>query len=761
MLLTGDSRGTSSLQPARDAPPALGIAPPFTERVTDERGTVADERGPVAGSDLALRELAWSWAHAVRGTSYVDLTAEQLHDLLTELAGRLADALRASTFDTEAGFAVGMALVGARLASTEALQRSIAALSGLPAILDLKPDVVDDRTGPLLGAVAAGFMKAAQDRILQDQEHIRDAALGALADAEVALRDSEARLRAVFGSTGIAVAIGDLEGTMLEVNAALADMLGHDAEDLVGRRMFDFFDPDDVPQIQQAVYGQLVNGERAHVRLEKRFLRGDGEHGWTMLAISIVRAGDGTPAYLVAMGEDVTERHRLQRELHHQAHHDPLTGLPNRLLLYQHLEDTLRDAGPDDRLGMCFIDLDEFKTVNDTLGHGSGDRLLIALSERLRAVVTRAGHFVARVGGDEFVVVVDDTRGPSDVTGLAEEMLAELSRPIRLDGHELSVSASIGIVEQPAQGSDLEEMLRAADATLYLAKADGRARYAVFDAGRNAQQLMLYGLTARMPGAIERGELAMLYQPLVSLVDRRLRGAEALLRWNHPELGVLSPNTFIPVAEQSGMIATVGRWVLYESCAQAARWQQQHPERTPLVSVNVSGRQATDPGLLDDVLGALRASGLSPANLQLELTETVLMQSYDQPDDRGVQTLRALADQGIRIVIDDFGIGYSNLAYLRHLPVHGLKLAGAFMAGIRNPHSDHVDAQIVETVIRLAHTLGMTVTAEGIETAEQADRLAALGCDLAQGWHFGRPGPGPAIADLVPFDFHDGITFPA
>ncbi|WP_433079990.1 putative bifunctional diguanylate cyclase/phosphodiesterase [Dactylosporangium sp. CA-052675] len=427
--------------------------------------------------------------------------------------------------------------------------------------------------------------------------------------------------------------------------------------------------------------------------------------------------------------------HSLQRELHHQAHHDPLTGLPNRVLLYGHLAEALRDAEEGARIGVCFLDLDEFKTINDTLGHGYGDELLVALADRLRGCVNAAGHFVARVGGDEFVVVARDTKGPDELTELAEAMLAALSRPVRLDGHELAVSASIGIVEQVARGAEPEELLRAADATLYLAKADGRARYAVFDEQRNAQQLLRYGLTGRLSGALDRGEFELVYQPLVGLADNRLHGAEALLRWRHPELGTVSPNTFIPVAEQSGMILPLGRWVLRESCLAAASWQRSHPGHPLLISVNVSPRQCSDPRLLEDVRAALAESGLDPANLQLELTETVLMQETGRP----VQTLRQLADLGVRIVIDDFGIGYSNLAYLRHLPVHGLKLAGAFMAGIRKLESDHVDEQIVETVIRLAHTLQMTVTAEGIETADQAARLAALGCDLGQGWHFGRP----------------------
>ena len=547
-----------------------------------------------------------------------------------------------------------------------------------------------------------------------------------------ALHASEARLRAVLGATGAAIAIGDIDGRLLEVNPQIARMFGAPAADLVGRNVLELLDPQ---QRQRFASGH------SPVRLERRYQRASGDAGWAMFAFSAV---PGEPAYLVVVGEDVTELRAFERELHY----DPLTGLPNRMLLYRHLETALSDPDDGARIGLCFIDLDEFKTVNDTLGHGSGDRLLIAAAGRLRERVEAAGHFVARAGGDEFVIVAR-TSGPAELTTLAETLLEDLAKPVRLNGHELSLSASIGIVEQPVAGSSAEELLRAADATLHLAKADGRARWAVYDARRNARQVLRYGLTGRLPGALERGEFALQYQPLVSLVDNRLRGAEALLRWNHPDLGTLSPNTFVPVAERSGLIGMLGRWVLRESCAQAAKWQARFPDETPLVSVNVSGRQCTDPQLHGEVTAALADSGLAPANLQLELTETVLMQSYDRPSGRPVRALRALADLGVRIVIDDFGIGYSNLAYLRHLPVHGLKLAGSFMVGIRAPESDRVDEQIVETVIGLAHTLGMTVTAEGVETADQAARLAALGCDLAQGWHFGRPGAGSTIEALA------------
>jgi diguanylate cyclase len=362
----------------------------------------------------------------------------------------------------------------------------------------------------------------------------------------------------------------------------------------------------------------------------------------------------------------------------------------------------------------------------------SVDELRDFLTEQVTelAVALRAEPFTDGPGMAVGAALVNAKLATPEALQRSIAILAELPALLNVDGHGRigpllgAVSVAFTRAVQEHFIDDREHFLRAALSTLDNDERD---------------------IVGRLPGALERGEFALVYQPLVSLVDGRLRGAEALLRWHHPE-GTLSPNTFIPIAEQSGLIGLLGRWVLRESCFQAAHWQARFPSGSPLISVNVSGHQWTDPGLFAEVTTALADTGLDPTNLQLELTETVLMESYDRPAGGPVQTMHALAELGVRIVIDDFGIGYSNLAYLRHLPVHGLKLAGAFMAGIRAPASDRVDEQIVETVIRLAHTLGMTVTAEGIETADQAHRLAALGCDLGQGWHYGRPGPAARIA---------------
>jgi EAL domain-containing protein (putative c-di-GMP-specific phosphodiesterase class I) len=308
---------------------------------------------------------------------------------------------------------------------------------------------------------------------------------------------------------------------------------------------------------------------------------------------------------------------------------------------------------------------------------------------------------------------------------------------VRIGGHDLTVSASIGIVERVVAGSGPADVMQAADITLYWAKSDGKGRWALFDLDRNAHEVARYTLSAAMPAALERGEFFVEYQPLVRLNDNALVGVEALVRWRHPKFGLLAPDRFIGLAEETGLIVRLGRWVLEEACRQARLWQDTFPNSPLFVSVNLAVRQSRDAGLVGDVTRILRETGLEPGRLQLELTESAIMGTADEP----LEALRTLSDLGIRIAIDDFGTGYSNLAYLRHLPVHVLKIAGSFVEGLRRPDDpDPVDGQIVEALVSLAHALDLTVTAEGVETGAQADRLRGIGCDAGQGWLFARPG---------------------
>ncbi|GAB3150492.1 hypothetical protein GCM10027290_38150 [Micromonospora sonneratiae] len=458
---------------------------------------------------------------------------------------------------------------------------------------------------------------------------------------------------------------------------------------------------------------------------------------------SIRRAG------MVAREEAEQALRESESRFRHQATHDPLTDLPNRALFTERLATALtRSDRSGSRLGVCFIDLDRFKEVNDTRGHQVGDLLLVSVAERLRHGVD--GHLVARLGSDEFVILVEETTSTDDVVAVAEAALTAIREPSYVGGHILSVTASVGIVERPVEGATPSDLMRAADITLRWAKTSGRGRCELFDPDRNERELTKYALSAAMPAALDRREFYLDYQPLASLVDGGVVGVEVLVRWRHPELGVLRPDCFIGLAEETGFIVRLGGWVLAEACREASTWSGRAGS-PPFVSVNLAVRQVHDAGLVDEVSRVLEQTGLPPERLQLEITESAMMTTAGEP----VRALHTLADLGVRIAIDDFGTGYSNLAYLRDLPVNELKVAGSFVAGLRAPADDpasHVDERILATMVALGHALGLTVTAEGVETATQAERLRAIGCDAGQGWHLGRPAPAARITERLDQD---------
>jgi diguanylate cyclase (GGDEF)-like protein len=435
------------------------------------------------------------------------------------------------------------------------------------------------------------------------------------------------------------------------------------------------------------------------------------------------------------------EHERRQTRLRHQALHDPLTGLPNRTLFFERLDAALlAGTGP----GVCYLDLDGFSEVNDTLGHDKGDALLRIVAHHLTEALG-GRHVVARMGGDEFVVLVERDADDDTLHRVARAALGAVRRPLRLDDHDVSVSASIGVVRADG-GQDAAELMKAADTTLYWAKADGRNRYAVFDEERHRSDVDRFAVAARMPEALARGEFSVEYQPLVQLADRTAVGVEALVRWTLPGGRRLAPGRFVPLAEDSGFIVPLGRWVLAQACRHAAGWAAADPATRPLISVNVAARQLREQAFVDDVATVLDETGWPAELLQLELTESALMGSPDG----SLAALHALAGMGVRIAIDDFGTGYSNFAYLRRLPVHALKLAGPFVTGTAGTGpGERVDLEVVGLVIALGHTLGLTVTAESVETAVQFAHLRALGCDMGQGWFFALAVPAEQVRPLL------------
>ncbi|MEU5597984.1 EAL domain-containing protein [Streptomyces sp. NPDC020298] len=705
------------------------------------------------GPEGRLRRFATIWSRAVFPVTSTSLTRPEFEEQLLPLARRLSEVVRARSFDADEGRAVGAALIQAHCTDPEALSRTLDCVDAYLVLYcgaDGPQDELRMRCSRLQHAMAAGFAQALRERTLAEQEAIAQAALRAQGVVAQALHASEARFRAVFEGAAIGIGIADLDGNILQVNTALLRMFGGSEQAVRGRNVMEWTHPEDAPHVWK-LYDELVRGDREHYHVEKPFYRPDGTALWTNLTVSLLRDADGDPQYQLALMEDTTERRLLNLRLRYEATHDALTGLPNRTLFFERLEKAL-NAGEGQRFGLCYLDLDGFKTINDSLGHAAGDRLLVEVADRLQSCATAPGEMVARLGGDEFVALTTGPGTEQEVDELAERIMHALITPVSIDGRDLLVRGSIGIVEGPAGERTPAEVLRSADITMYRAKSAGGNRSELADPEADARAITRHGLTTALPTALDRGEFFIEYQPLVHLGDGSVRGAEALVRWLHPQHGVLGPDRFIPLAEHTGLIVPLGRWVLEESVRQARDWRERYGDQAasgPLrINVNLSPCQLTHPGLVQDTVDILERVGIAPDSLCLEVTESALIGA----DDDLLKPLRRLHEMGVDIALDDFGTGYSNLANLRRLPVSILKLDRSFTQSMQRFPADPVDLKIVEGIVTLAHSLDLAVTVEGVETGAQAEQLRILGCDTAQGWYYARPGPPERLHDLALVD---------
>ncbi|MEY2402307.1 MAG: hypothetical protein QOJ08_2418 [Ilumatobacteraceae bacterium] len=544
---------------------------------------------------------------------------------------------------------------------------------------------------------------------------------------------AQERFRAAFHGAPTGMALSNAEsGVLIDVNESLASMLGYTRTQLVGRAMQSITHPDDWQRGETHTAG--ISADSYH--MEQRYLRNDQSVMWARAWVSVMDDGDGRGLAITHI-EDITEQRHSAERLEWAATHDELTRLPNRFRFLDQLARFLETSEPG-AVAVMFIDLDNFKVINDSLGHGVGDELLRGMSERLRAVV-RDRDMLSRFGGDEFIVMLRDIGATVSPVEIAERLRAEIAQPLVVDGAELFVTASIGIAVADRAGVTTTELLRDADAAMYRAKARGRDCVEVFSPGTHDATVLTLRTTNELRSGLERGEILPYYQPIVQLDTGHLVGFEVLARWRHPDRGLLGPDQFLPMAEETGLIGEVGAAVLRSSLSQLGQWRARLERFAKLtVSVNVSGRQLMSSVFHGMVSEALAESGLTADALWLEITESALMSDVKA----ATVALRELRNLGLHLAVDDFGTGYSSLTYLKRFPVEAIKVDRSFVSGLG---IDPEDTTIVEAVVKLGHSLGLLVVAEGVETPLQLARLREVGCDHGQGYVFGRPRPAELI----------------
>ena len=555
---------------------------------------------------------------------------------------------------------------------------------------------------------------------------------------------SEARFRSLVQHGSEIIIILDAHGAIRYISPAIERMLGYQPEAMIGANLNQqVIHPRDLATSINFHETLLNTPDKTHAT-EMLMQHRDGSWlHFEMIGSNLLQ--DANVQGLLITARDISERKIFEQQLQHQAFHDPLTGLPNRALFMNRLQHALIRAGrhtPNDLLALLFVDLDLFKVVNDSLGHEAGDHLLVAVANRLQLAI-RPQDTVARFGGDEFMILLEDLPDEAAARAIAEEMLQKLRVTENINGYEIVVTASIGVALNYAGIDSTSDLLRYADAAMYQAKREGKGRYHVFDGRTSTSLLERLELEQELRRAVELEEFRVFYQPIIALNSRKVIGIEALIRWQHPRLGLIAPAHFINTAEETGLIVPMGRWVLEEACRQVSQWQTEREDDIRLeLSVNLSAKQLQQPNLATEIAEVLKKTGLAPINLKLEITESVAMSDAEGMLAR-LHELKAL---GVKLAIDDFGTGYSSLSYLKRFPVDTLKIDRSFVSGLGQ---NAEDTAIVQAVVTMAHTVGLTVTAEGVETTEITDHLQGLGCDLAQGYYFAKPLPSADLAALL------------
>jgi diguanylate cyclase (GGDEF)-like protein/PAS domain S-box-containing protein len=693
--------------------------------------------GPVRSAADNARsrvKVARKWAYLISETAYVPLSPAEIDQAMYELTDQVFGAALSDPFTPELVGGIGARLVEMRCMGPMSLRRTMdvlgKALLSEPELQHL--DRREERVVQVLGAVASDYLEASRRFVFDQQENLKQALLRATSEAQRHVRSTDARFDALFTSSPTGVAMLDLDGNFLRTNDALDILLDRESGEFAELTLYDVVNPDEVPFLRAACQ-DLLDGWLERLRQQRRLVRSDGETVRAALTVSLLSDADGQPERLLVTVHDESEISLLQGQLSHQSLHDVLTGLPNRQYFTTRLESVLRQADPATGATLYHLDLDAFSMITDGLGRHTGDRVLMNVAQRLKAVVAGEKAMVARFDGDEFAIVVENSDTTPDVVSTIARINDELAEPLYIEGHGVAASASIGVVHRPPRDADVTELLRTADMTLRRAKVNGRRQWGLFDRDADARDRECFSLTAQMPGALELGAITAVCRPMISLADNTIAGFEGVLNWEHQDSGLIPHERCMAMGEQTGLSLPLRDTLLAETCAQVRQWNEEHGTELPL-AVDLSSNQSCDPDLVGAVLTTLDKTGLPRHLLRLAMPAEMLLA------DRGesVDNLNTLADNGISMAVHGFGSAAGDLELLEDLPIRTAGIARRLVDRQRTGSSPLLDRTLTD-LISVAHLAGAAVTVSGMETADQAAWWHTAGADLALGPHYPAP----------------------
>lgn len=698
---------------------------------------------PEPAPRLTVAELARAWATVAGRTTYIPMSGEEIEQLLTGLIDRLVSVVAAAgtgeqadeQAEEQAVMDVAAELVAHHFTGPRSMGRTIEILGdGLPRLDALQGTAgIGPAVLTVLGALSDGYAEALRQTTFDEQELVNQALLKAKQDAERDLRVSEARFREIFSASAVGIAISDLDGALAEANQAFADLVGRSPHELIGSPILELLRAGDDAELDES-YHKLTSGELARFRLRRQLTGTGGDSAWTLLAGSLLHDADGKPTHHITIVEDFTELYLLQQELSDQALHDRLTGLPNEHYFMSRLQEVLERADPAALVTVCRVNLDSFSVINDGIGRSTGERLLRSVAARLRSLVVAERAMVARMGTDDFAILIENGPGTPDLGQLAASINDELAEPLYLGDRGLAVTAGVGVVRRPAAGISPGELIRAADATLHRVKRSGRGQWGLYDAQADAEERERYQLAAEMPGAFENGEISLEYQPVRSLHSGQLLALQALLRWDRSDGTAVGHEECLALAEETGLVLALGRWMLHSACAELPRWRSVPAAEQPLLRVDLTARLSQDPDLVAVVHQALGDTGAQAELIRVGVPLVALSR------DRGdvVDNVHVLADLGAGVVLLGAAAGPGYTAYLEDLPVAAVEIAPEMVSRLAQPsRAGSLVARAVRHAIPLVHDVGAHVIVPCVDTADQAGWWRSAGADAARGAHIG------------------------